>query len=66
LGLGLARYLGWQEKDAKAIGFTALVHDEGMTEAPRAILEKSNPLTHTEKGVIQHHPQTGGTILLNF
>ncbi|MFZ5452303.1 MAG: HD-GYP domain-containing protein [Thermodesulfobacteriota bacterium] len=63
LGLGFARYLGWQEKDAKALGFTALVHDVGMTEVPRSILEKPNPLTSTEKGVIQNHPQAGCTIL---
>ena len=65
LGLGFARYLGWKEKDAKALGFTALVHDVGMTEVPRNILEKPHPLTHTEKGVIHNHPQAGFTILWN-
>lgn len=65
LGLGFARYLGWKEKDAKALGFTALVHDVGMTEVPRNILEKTNPLTAAEKGVIKNHPQAGFTILWN-
>ena len=65
LGLGFARYLGWQEKDAKALGFTALVHDVGMTEVPRSILDKANPLTPAEKGVIKNHPQAGFSILWN-
>jgi len=66
LGLGFARYLGWQEKDAKALGFTALVLDVGMTEVPRTILDKANPLTAAEKGVIKNHPQAGFSILWKF
>lgn len=63
LGLGFARYLGWNDKDAKALGFTALVHDVGMLEVPRNIVEKANPLTTAEKGVVQNHPQAGFSIL---
>ena len=65
LGLGFSRYLGWKEKDAKALGFTALVHDVGMTEVPRNILDKANPLTAAEKRVIKDHPQAGFSILWN-
>jgi HD-GYP domain-containing protein (c-di-GMP phosphodiesterase class II) len=65
LGLGFSRYLGWKEKDAKALGFSALVHDVGMTEVPRDILDKANPLTPAEKQVIKAHPQAGFSILWN-
>jgi hypothetical protein len=65
LGLSFARYLGWQEKDARAFGLTALVHDIGMTLLPPSIWEKSAPLTAEERSLIGNHPHAGFAILQN-
>jgi hypothetical protein len=65
LALGFARYLGWQEKDAKLFGLTALVHDIGMTLLDPSIWKKSTPLTAEERSLIGNHPHAGFAILQN-
>jgi hypothetical protein len=65
LALAFARYLGWQEKDARAFGLTALVHDIGMILLPPSVWEKSTPLTAEERSLIGNHPHAGFAILQN-
>jgi HD-GYP domain-containing protein (c-di-GMP phosphodiesterase class II) len=65
LALAFARYLGWQEKDAKALGLTALVHDIGMTLLDPGIWKKPTPLTAAERSLISNHPHAGFAILKN-
>jgi len=65
LGLAFARFLGWKEKDARAFGLTALVHDVGMTMVPKSIREKATPLTAAERRLIGNHPHAGFAILRN-
>ena len=47
------------------LGTAALLHDVGMAEMPREIVNKKGQLTETEKVIIQKHPRYGFEIVQN-
>jgi putative nucleotidyltransferase with HDIG domain len=47
------------------LGTAALLHDVGMTEIPRNIVNKKGALTELEKLMIQRHPRYGFEIVQN-
>ncbi|HYE83114.1 MAG TPA: HD-GYP domain-containing protein [Clostridia bacterium] len=47
------------------LGTAALLHDVGMTEIPREIVNKTGQLTESEKLIIQRHPRYGFEIVQN-
>lgn len=47
------------------LGTAALLHDVGMTEIPRNIVNKTGTLTEEEKTIIQKHPRYGFEIVQN-
>jgi len=47
------------------LGTAALLHDVGMTEIPRGIVNKNGLLTEEEKTIIQRHPRYGFEIVQN-
>jgi HD-GYP domain-containing protein (c-di-GMP phosphodiesterase class II) len=66
IGLAFAHYLGWRAAEIQAFGLGALVHDLGMIKVPKAILQKTLPLTPQEFALIKLHPITGTQMLQNF
>ncbi|MGE5633449.1 MAG: HD-GYP domain-containing protein [Caulobacteraceae bacterium] len=47
------------------LGTSALLHDVGMAEIPKEILNKKGPLTESEKKTVQKHPRFGFEIVRN-
>lgn len=47
------------------LGTAALLHDVGMTQVPKEIVDKKGPLTESEKAIIQKHPRYGFEIVQN-
>jgi HD-GYP domain-containing protein (c-di-GMP phosphodiesterase class II) len=66
LGLAFVSYLGWTGEEAQAFGQGALLHDIGMTQVPRAILNKKDHLTADDREVIKKHTFYGFRLLKNF
>jgi putative nucleotidyltransferase with HDIG domain len=59
----LARRLGLQDEEVKAVRLAALLHDIGKIGIPDSILLKPGPLTAAEWQVMRAHPAIGETIL---
>ena len=55
-GLAFFNYLGLYSQDAKFFGMGALLHDLGMTQVPRPILQKAGGLDEEEMKLIKRHP----------
>lgn len=64
LALSFGAHLGLDREELEHIGLGALLHDIGKICTPRALLEKPEPLTAAEWGVLQRHPQDGYEILV--
>jgi putative nucleotidyltransferase with HDIG domain len=60
---GVARRLGWAERQLRAIRMGALLHDVGKLTLSRQVLEKPGPLTEDELAEIRKHPTAGVWIL---
>src|SRR5260370_467883 len=60
----LARYLGWNRRDARDLALAALVHDLGKTWIANDILMKSAALSEEERRTMERHPVIGARILI--
>ena len=60
----LARFLGWNRRDARDIAFAALVHDLGKTWITNDILNKPARLSTEERHMMERHPVIGARILI--
>ncbi|MFC1576015.1 HD-GYP domain-containing protein [Gemmatimonadota bacterium] len=58
-GSALGRQMGLEEDDVEALRQGGIVHDIGKVTVPDAILKKDGRLTHTEREVMQTHPEAG-------
>lgn len=63
MSLRLARRLGWDEEQVKALRWGAYLHDLGKLAIPDVILHKSSPLDGPERQVIQTHTTVGYEML---
>jgi putative nucleotidyltransferase with HDIG domain/PAS domain S-box-containing protein len=59
----LARELGFGEREANEIGYSAVLHDVGKMHVPDHILKKPGPLTPDERKTIEQHTIIGERIL---
>jgi putative two-component system response regulator len=59
----LARELGFSQREADRVGYSAILHDIGKIHVPDHILKKPGPLTDEERRVIQEHTLAGEHIL---
>ena len=60
----LARYVGWNRRDARDLALAALVHDLGKTWIANDILLKSAALSPEERRTMERHPVIGARILI--
>jgi putative two-component system response regulator len=60
----LARYLGWNRRDARDLALAALVHDLGKTWITNDILNKAAALSDDERRTMERHPVIGARILI--
>jgi len=60
----LARYLGWNRRDARDLALAALVHDLGKTWITNDILNKAAALSEDERRTMERHPVIGARILI--
>jgi len=60
----LARYLGWNRRDARDLALAALVHDLGKTWIANDILLKADVLSNEERRTMERHPLIGARILI--
>lgn len=63
ISLRLARRLGWDEEQVKALRWGAYLHDLGKLAIPDVILHKRGPLDVAERQVIQTHTTVGYEML---
>jgi HD-GYP domain-containing protein (c-di-GMP phosphodiesterase class II) len=66
IGLAFMSYLGLAEKKARAFGVGALLHDVGMIQVPRDILQKTARLNEDDLNIIRRHPQQSYAMLKNL
>jgi putative two-component system response regulator len=62
----VARYLGWNKREARDLALAALVHDLGKTWISNTILNKAAALSLEERLVMQRHPEIGARILIGY
>jgi len=60
----LARFLGWNRRDARDLALASLVHDLGKTWIGNDILMKSDSLSEEERRKMERHPIIGARILI--
>ncbi len=65
LSAGTARHLGLAAAEIELLEYAALLHDIGKIGVPESLLQKKDPLTEGERGVINTHPAIGASILRN-
>ncbi|UBV43989.1 HD-GYP domain-containing protein [Deinococcus taeanensis] len=63
MSVRLARRLGWDEDQVKALRWGAYLHDLGKLAIPDAVLHKRGPLDFEERKVIQTHSTIGYDML---
>ena len=63
LAVDVARRVGLEGEDLRAVELGALLHDIGKIRIPEAILNKPGPLSPEEWDVMRGHPEAGETIL---
>lgn len=61
--LTIARKLDLSEDQIKLLRIAAFLHDIGKIEIARDILNKENPLTPSERQVVEQHPVWGADII---
>ncbi|HUE27518.1 MAG TPA: HD-GYP domain-containing protein [Solirubrobacteraceae bacterium] len=57
--------IGLDEEQLRRLEFAALLHDVGKIAIPNEIINKSGPLTHEERAVVETHPVVGQRMLEN-
>ncbi len=60
----VARYLGWNRRDARDLALASLVHDLGKTWIANDILLKADVLSDEERRTMERHPIIGARILI--
>lgn len=60
---GIARAVGWKDKEIQNLKYIALLHDIGKIGIPDTVLNKVGKLTEAEFLIIQSHTVLGGDIL---
>ncbi len=60
----VARYLGWNRRDARDLALASLVHDLGKTWIANDILLKADVLSDEERRTMERHPVIGARILI--
>ncbi len=60
---GIARNLGWNEREIKLLVNAAMMHDIGKVNVPAAIISKPGKLNELEMRAIEKHPAYGKAIL---
>jgi HD-GYP domain-containing protein (c-di-GMP phosphodiesterase class II) len=63
LTTGVARSLGFNERDAESLGHAAILHDVGKIHVPDQILKKPGKLTADETRLMREHTVAGERIL---
>ena len=66
LGLAFTSHLGWEWESIRVFGLGTLIHDIGLTNTPRSILEKKGALTEEEMSLVKRHPLDGFHMLQDF
>ena len=59
----IAREMGFDEREAESIGYSAVLHDVGKMHVPDHILKKPAALTEEERLIVQQHTIAGERIL---
>jgi putative two-component system response regulator len=60
----LARFMGWNRREARDLALAALVHDLGKTWIANDILNKPAVLSEEERRLMERHPVIGARILI--
>jgi HD-GYP domain-containing protein (c-di-GMP phosphodiesterase class II) len=60
---GLARLLGWRERDLEALRLGGSLHDVGKIAVNASVLRKPGPLTQEELAQIRTHPVAGARLI---
>jgi HD-GYP domain-containing protein (c-di-GMP phosphodiesterase class II) len=63
LSMMLGTEAGLNREELHELGMAALLHDIGMMQIPKTILNKEDELSHEEMNLIQQHPQFAGDLL---
>lgn len=63
MSMRLARRLGWDEEQVRALRWGAYLHDLGKIAIPDRILHKNGPLSADERRIIQSHTTVGYEML---
>jgi HD-GYP domain-containing protein (c-di-GMP phosphodiesterase class II) len=61
--LRVGKDLGLDSRQLKRLELGALFHDIGKIGIPEAVLSKPGPLTESERGLIEKHPELGERII---
>ena len=59
IGMGFA----YEREELEQLALAGLLHDAGMFSIPEAILMKSEPLSASERELIEQHPDVGAEVL---
>lgn len=63
LMVNLARHLGMDEENVRALGLAGLLHDVGKVAIPDAVLDKPGRLSAEEFALVREHPERGMSLL---
>ncbi|HEY7727408.1 MAG TPA: HD domain-containing phosphohydrolase [Candidatus Eisenbacteria bacterium] len=63
LATELGRRLGLSDEDVEVLGYVARVHDVGMLEVGRDLLESARRLSAEDRDAVNRHPQEGIRLL---
>ncbi|WP_157999972.1 HD-GYP domain-containing protein [Sphingomonas elodea] len=63
LMVNLARHLGLDDAQVRAMGLAGLLHDVGKVAIPDAVLDKPGRLSAEELALVRTHPEQGAALL---
>ncbi|TVP57104.1 MAG: HD domain-containing protein [Gemmatimonadales bacterium] len=64
LSMLLAEERGMNSREVWEVGLAGLLHDVGMTQLSRGLVQRPDALTPTERELVNTHPKIGARILL--
>jgi len=64
LAMGLAEYLGYAPREARALGVAGMLADLGTVKVPRKLLAKAGPLNAEERRLVEAHCVDGARMIL--